>query len=138
MGRDPAGHGRTGRSPALRAAGPGPEGPLGAPTTRPPFPDSRPPAVAAKRVKVERHRQRASASTATTLTRAAETATIKRQGTGKPAPNNKPQPTRTPHADSPPTRKAAPKDRGPHPLSPGSQASRAGSSAFLVVTESLS
>ena len=53
-GRDPAGHGRTGRSPALRAEGSGPEGPLGAPTTRPPFPDSRRPAVVAKRVKVER------------------------------------------------------------------------------------
>ncbi|GAB3701180.1 hypothetical protein GCM10028793_28270 [Nocardiopsis oceani] len=53
------------------------------------------------------------------MTRAAETATIKRQETGQPAPNNKPRPhrappTRTPHP--PPTRKAAhPKGRATKP-----------------------
>ncbi|GAB3746446.1 hypothetical protein GCM10027590_64620 [Nocardiopsis nanhaiensis] len=45
-----------GRQAVLVPWGPsGPEGAIASPTTRPPFPDSRRPAVAAKRVKVERH-----------------------------------------------------------------------------------
>ncbi|GAB3713720.1 hypothetical protein GCM10027590_08780 [Nocardiopsis nanhaiensis] len=45
-----------GRQAVLVLWGPsGPEGATATPTTPPPFPDSRQPAVAAKRVKVERH-----------------------------------------------------------------------------------
>ncbi|GAB3706562.1 hypothetical protein GCM10028793_38290 [Nocardiopsis oceani] len=76
-------------------------------------------------------RSRAKRSTATTLTRAAETATIKRQETGKTtrtcaepapqqgttAPNNKPQPPSAPtHVETPqqqqaPHRRATPEHR---------------------------